>query len=114
MRSTWFANAVALGRVVIGTIFLWAGLEKVIGAGGAWTSKGFLAYGTSGTLGWPFVTGEVAEGTVFNPTHELWVSLAANEGAISVIDFMVQFGESPLVRRSSLGLPRGSPQRRAH
>ena len=57
MRSTWFANAVALGRVVIGTIFLWAGLEKVIGAGGAWTAKGFLAYGTNGTLGWPFVTG---------------------------------------------------------
>ena len=104
MRSTWFANAVALGRVVIGTIFLWAGLEKVIGAGGAWTAKGFLAYGTNGTLGWPFVTGEVAEGTIFNPTHELWVSLSANAGAMSVIDFMVQFGQVAIGAALILGL----------
>ena len=80
MRNSWFANAVAIGRVVIGTIFLWAGLEKFIGGGGAWTAKGFLAYGTNGSLGWPFVTGEIAEGTIFNPTHDLWVSLAANDG----------------------------------
>ena len=35
-------------------------------------------FGTLGTLGWPFVTGEVAEGTVFNPTHDFWVALAQN------------------------------------
>ena len=104
MRNTWFANAVALGRVVIGTIFLWAGLEKVIGAGGAWSAKGFLAYGTSGTLGWPFVTGEVAEGTIFNPTHELWVSLAANDGAMSLINFLVQFGQVAIGAALILGL----------
>ena len=80
---TWYPRAVACGRIVIGIIFLWAGLEKVVGSGGAWTAKGFLAFGTAGTLGWPFVTGTVAQGTVFNPTHDLWVSLAANDGAMT-------------------------------
>ena len=92
-NAPWFPNVVVLARVVIGIIFLWAGLEKLIGGAGAWSAKGFLAFGTGGTLGWPFVTGEVAEGTVFNPTHAIWVSLAANEGAMRVVDFMVQFGQ---------------------
>ena len=104
MRNSWFANAVAIGRVVIGTIFLWAGLEKFIGGGGAWTAKGFLAYGTNGTLGWPFVTGEIAEGTIFNPTHDLWVSLAANDGAMSLINFFVQFGQIAIGAALILGL----------
>ncbi len=91
--ATWFPNVVVLARVVIGIIFLWAGLEKFIGGAGAWTAKGFLAFGTSGTLGWPFVTGAIAEGTVFNPTHDIWVSLSSNEGMMKLVDFMVQFGQ---------------------
>jgi thiosulfate dehydrogenase [quinone] large subunit len=78
---------------VIGIIFLWAGLEKVIGNAGVWTAKGFLAFGTAGTLGWPFVMGAVAQGTIFNPTHDLWVNLAANDAAVGFINFLVQFGE---------------------
>jgi thiosulfate dehydrogenase [quinone] large subunit len=90
---TWYPKAVAFGRIVIGVIFLWAGLEKVVGGAGAWTAKGFLAFGTGGTLGWPFVTGAVAEGTIFNPTHQFWADLAANDGMMSIVNFLVQFGQ---------------------
>jgi thiosulfate dehydrogenase [quinone] large subunit len=86
--------AVALGRIVIGVIFLWAGLEKLLGSGAdGFSAAGFLQFGTSGTLGWPFVTGEVAEGTVFNPTHDFWVGLAGNDGLMPIVDFLVMFGQ---------------------
>ena len=85
---------VALLRVVVGIIFLWAGLEKILGAGlGTWSAGGFLQFGTTGTLGWPFVTGEVAEGTVFNPTHDFWVRMAQNETALGLIDYLVPLGQ---------------------
>jgi len=88
------ALAVAFGRIVIGAIFLWAGLEKIVGEGlGSWSAAGFLKFATNGTLGWPFVTGEVAEGTVFNPTHDLWVALAGNEAAMTVIGYLVPLGQ---------------------
>jgi thiosulfate dehydrogenase [quinone] large subunit len=100
---TWYPKAVAIGRIVIGVIFLWAGLEKVIGGAGEWSAKGFLAFGTSGTLGWPFVT-EVVEGTVFNPTHEFWVGLSANAGAMSVINLLVPFGQVAIGTSLILGI----------
>ncbi len=100
---TWYPKAVAIGRIVIGVIFLWAGLEKVIGGGGEWSAKGFLAFGTSGTLGWPFVT-EVVEGTVFNPTHEFWVGLSANAGVMSVINLLVPFGQVAIGTSLILGI----------
>ena len=100
---TWYPMAVAIGRVVIGVIFLWAGLEKVIGGAGEWSAKGFLAFGTSGTLGWPFVT-EVAEGTVFNPTHDFWVGLSANAGVMSVINLLVPFGQVAIGTSLILGI----------
>ncbi len=100
---TWYPKAVAIGRIVIGVIFLWAGLEKVIGGAGEWSAKGFLAFGTSGTLGWPFVT-EVAEGTVFNPTHDFWVGLSANAGAMSVINLLVPFGQVAIGTSLILGI----------
>ena len=90
---TWYPKAVAIGRIIIGVIFLWAGLEKVIGGAGEWTAKGFLAFGTGGTLGWPFVTGAVVEGTIFNPTHQFWVDLSKNDGLMNVVNFLVQFGQ---------------------
>lgn len=87
------ALAVALGRIVIGVIFLWSGLSKVVGDGlGTWSAKGFLEFATGGTLGWPFVVGEVAEGTVFNPTRDFWVGLAGNEAAVATIAFLVPLG----------------------
>ena len=100
---TWYPKAVAIGRIVIGVIFLWAGLEKVIGGAGEWSAKGFLAFGTSGTLGWPFVT-EVVEGTVFNPTHDFWVGLSANEGVMSAINLLVPFGQAAIGTSLILGI----------
>lgn len=83
---------IAILRIGVGIIFLWAGLEKLF-APEPWSAAGFLQFGTGGSLGWPFVTGEVAEGTIFNPTQGFWASLATNEGAMSVINVLVPFGQ---------------------
>jgi thiosulfate dehydrogenase [quinone] large subunit len=99
------ALAIAFGRITIGIIFLWAGLEKIIGEGlGTWTAAGFLEFATTGTLGWPFVSGEIAEGTVFNPTHDFWVALAANEAAMTIIDYLVPLGQVAIGVSLILGL----------
>lgn len=99
------ALAVAMGRIAVGVIFLWAGLEKIVGEGlGTWSAKGFLEFATGGTLGWPFVTGEVAEGTVFNPTHDFWVALAGNEAAMSLISYLVPLGQAGVGIALILGL----------
>jgi thiosulfate dehydrogenase [quinone] large subunit len=94
--------AVAVGRIVIGIIFLWAGLEKFIGATGGWSAAGFLAHGTAGTLGWPFV-GSEAQGP-FNPTMSFWIYLSKNAGAMGVINFLVVFGELGIGVSLILGL----------
>jgi len=94
---------VALLRILVGVIFLWAGLEKVAAAK-AFDASGFLKFATGGTLGWPFVSGEVAEGTVFNPTHTFWTGLADNPGLMSVINFLVVFGEIGIGVALVLGL----------
>jgi len=83
---------IAVLRIGVGVIFLWAGLEKVL-APEAFSAAGFLEFGTGGSLGWPFVTGEAVEGTVFNPTHDFWSGLAANDGAMAVINVLVPFGQ---------------------
>lgn len=95
--------AIAGLRVVVGIIFLWAGLEKLL-APESFSAAGFLQFGTNGSLGWPFVTGEVAEGTVFNPTHDLWASMATNDGAMAVVDFLVPFGQLAIGISLILGL----------
>jgi len=96
---------VALLRVVVGIIFLWAGLEKLIGSGAeGFTAAGFLKFGTAGTLGWPFVAGEIAEGTVFNPTHGLWVGLADNPSVMGIINVLVPFGQIGIGLSLILGL----------
>jgi thiosulfate dehydrogenase (quinone) large subunit len=87
-----YLSFIGIGRIVIGVIFLWAGLEKAIGTGlGTWSADGFLQYGTGGTLGWPFVK-EAAEGQVFNPTHDFWVSLPGT-AASDVIKYLVPLGQ---------------------
>jgi thiosulfate dehydrogenase [quinone] large subunit len=95
---------VAILRVGVGVIFLWAGLEKVIGGGGAWSAAGFLGFGTSGSLGWPFFTGDPAEGTIFNPTHAFWAAMAENETAMSVINVLVPWGQVGIGLSLILGL----------
>jgi thiosulfate dehydrogenase [quinone] large subunit len=99
-----YLGFVGLGRIVIGIIFLWAGLEKAIGAGlGTWTADGFLKFGTGGSLGWPFVTGEVAKGTIFNPTHDFWAGLVGTS-ASDVIKYLVPLGQIGIGVSLILGL----------
>lgn len=100
-----YLGFVGLARIVIGLIFLWAGLEKVLGSGaGGFDASGFLKFGTGGSLGWPFVTGEVAEGTIFNPTHSLWTGLADNATAMSIINILVPYGQIGIGVSLILGL----------
>ena len=93
---------VAIGRVVIGIIFLWAGLEKLIGTPEGWSAAGFLSHGTAGTLGWPFV-GADAQGP-FNPTMGFWVDLSKNGSLMAVVNFLVVFGELGIGVSLILGL----------
>jgi thiosulfate dehydrogenase [quinone] large subunit len=85
----------ALLRVVVGIIFVWAGLGKVFNEGspGSWTAQGFLELGTKGSLGWPFVTGTPDPNAVYNPTHDFWVSLADNPTAMTIVNNLVVAGE---------------------
>ena len=94
---------IAVLRIVVGVIFLWAGLEKLFAAE-PFTAAGFLQFGTGGAMGWPFVSGEVAEGTVFNPTHDFWAAIATNEAAMSVINILVPFGQIGIGLGLTLGL----------
>ncbi len=96
-------RGVALLRIAVGIIFLWAGLEKLM-APQPFDAAGFLKFATAGTLGWPFVSGEVAEGTVFNPTHDLWLSLAGNAGLMGIINVLVPFGQIGIGISLILGL----------
>lgn len=84
--------AIAILRIGVGIIFLWAGLEKIF-APEPWSAAGFLQFGTGGSLGWPFVSGEIAEGTIFNPTHGIWTGLASSEGAMAIVNFLVPYGQ---------------------
>lgn len=96
-------RGVALLRIAVGIIFLWAGLEKLLSPE-AWTAAGFLKFGTAGTLAWPFVTGTPAEGTVFNPTHDFWVGLAGNAAAMQAVNVLVVAGEVGIGIALILGL----------
>lgn len=94
---------IAVFRIAVGIIFLWAGLEKLLGPE-PFSASGFLAHATGGTLGWPFVTGTPADGTVFNPTHDFWVSLAGNAGLMSIVNILVVAGEIGIGVALVLGL----------
>jgi len=90
-----FGLTVAIGRIAIGVIYLWAGLEKIAvgdGKGGFFSAAGFLAHGTNGTLGWPFVTGTADPATVFNPTHGFWVDLSTGS-LMPLVNLLVVVGE---------------------
>lgn len=104
ITGRWHQIGAALLRVTVGAVMLWAGLEKLIGTPGGWSAAGFLKFATAGTLGWPFVSGEPAEGTIYNPTHDFWVNLAANDTAIQVVNFLVVFGEIAIGVALILGL----------
>jgi thiosulfate dehydrogenase [quinone] large subunit len=103
ITGTIHQRGVALLRIMVGIIFLWAGLEKLL-APEAFDASGFLQFATAGTLGWPFVSGEVAEGTVFNPTQPIWLALAGNEAAMSAVNVLVPFGQLGIGISLVLGL----------
>ena len=84
------AKGLAALRVVLGAGFLYAGLEKVFdfaGSGTPFTAAGFLKFGTAGTL-----PGS-AEDAIVNPTHDFWVSVAANAAIVDTLNMLVVFGE---------------------
>ncbi len=95
------ARAVAALRIILGWGFLYAGLDKVIhfdGSGKAFDAGGFLRFATAGTAP------GAAEKAIVNPTHDLWVSLGANAGLVSLINVLVVFGEIAIGVALILGL----------
>jgi thiosulfate dehydrogenase [quinone] large subunit len=96
---------VAVVRVAVGIIFLWAGLEKVLGSGPeGFSAAGFLGHGTAGTLSWPFVSGEPIEGTIYNPTHGFWVWLSTNATLMPIVNILVPWGQIGIGVSLILGL----------
>ena len=98
--TTTKARAIAALRITLGAGFLWAGLEKVFqfAGTGAFNAAGFLTHATGGAI-----PGSAATAIV-NPTHDFWVSLGGNAGAVSAINVLVQAGEIGIGIALILGL----------
>ncbi len=104
ITGKWHQRGAALLRVTAGVVMLWAGLEKLIGTPGGFNVAGFFKFGTSGSLAWPFVSGEPAKDAVFNPLHSFWVDLAGNAAAVQAINVLVVTGELAIGIALILGL----------
>ena len=89
---------ILLARVTVGWVFFYAGIEKLFGAT-PFTAAGFLKFGTIGTT-----AEKVADGTIVNPTHSFWVSLAGNGTLMPIVNFLVVFGEVAIGAALILGL----------
>ncbi len=61
-------------------------------AWGLGTPTGLLQFGTSGSLGWPFVSGAPTEGQVFNPTHDFWAGVPGTTFG-NMIGWLVPLGQ---------------------
>ena len=87
-------------RVGLGLGFAFAGLDKFLrlAGGAAFTSKGFLSFGSNGA--W---LGSDPK-AVINPTHGFWVSVAGNSSLVSIFDTLVVFGEIAIGIALILGL----------
>ena len=85
-------------RLTIGWVFLFAGIEKLFLAGKAFDASRFLQFGTLGKE-----TGAAA-GAVINPTHAFWVDLASNPTAMTIVNFLVPFGQVAIGAALILGL----------
>jgi thiosulfate dehydrogenase [quinone] large subunit len=98
--TTTKGRAIAALRITLGAGFLWAGLEKVFqfAGAGAFNAGGFLTHATGGSI-----PGSAATAIV-NPTHDFWVSLGTNAGAVSAINVLVQGGEIAIGLALILGL----------
>jgi thiosulfate dehydrogenase [quinone] large subunit len=82
-------------RAVLGGGFLFAGLDKLMLSGEPFSAASFLAKSTGGN--WLGTAG-------INPTQPFWVSLAGNTAAMSIINFLVVFGECAIGLALILGL----------
>jgi thiosulfate dehydrogenase [quinone] large subunit len=94
-------KGLAVLRVALGVGFLYAGLDKLVhfdGATKAFNATGFLKGATGGAI-----PGS-ADGAIVNPTHDFWVLLAGNPGVMSVVNFLVVFGEVAIGVALILGL----------
>jgi thiosulfate dehydrogenase (quinone) large subunit len=92
-------RAIFLLRAGIGLGLLFAGLDKFfMWAGKAFTSAGYLKFATGGA----WLNSDPK--TVVNPTHDFWVSLAANAQLVSIMDTLVVFGEIAIGVALILGL----------
>ncbi len=87
-------------RAVVGAGFLFAGLDKFFmwASGTPFTAGGFLKFATGGQ--W---LGSDPK-TVINPAHGFWVSLGGNATAVSIINYLVVFGEIAIGVALILGL----------
>jgi thiosulfate dehydrogenase (quinone) large subunit len=98
-QTTRFEKGMAALRILLGAGFLFAGLEKFFQWGGsAFNAAGFLKGATGGSL-----PGSDPK-QIVNPTHDFWVSLAANTDLVAVINFLVVFGEIAIGVALILGL----------
>jgi len=59
-----------------------------------------------GSLGWPFVAAPAADAAavIYNPTHDLWVSLSKNDTAMAIVNPLVVYGEIGIGISLILGL----------
>jgi thiosulfate dehydrogenase (quinone) large subunit len=73
-------------RIVIGLVFLYAGLEKLLGAE-PFSAFGFLTFATAGTAA------GAAPDAIVNPTHAFWVDLAANGSLLGIVNWLVPLGQ---------------------
>jgi thiosulfate dehydrogenase (quinone) large subunit len=96
--STFRRIGILLARLTVGWVFFYAGIEKLFAAT-PFTAVGFLKFGTIGTT-----AQKVAEGTIVNPTHGFWVSLAGNATLMPIVNFLVLFGEVAIGAALILGL----------
>jgi thiosulfate dehydrogenase (quinone) large subunit len=96
--SNYRGIGVVLARVTVGWVFFYAGIEKVLAAT-PFTAAGFLKFGTIGTT-----AEKVADGTIVNPTHAFWVSLAGDGTLLPLVNFLVVFGEVAIGAALILGL----------
>ncbi len=91
---------VAILRIVVGIVFLSAGIEKLFLAAEKFTAAGFLKFATGGS---PILAVPV-EGTIYNPTQAFWTGLADNASAMSAIDLLVPYGQLAIGIGLILGL----------
>jgi thiosulfate dehydrogenase [quinone] large subunit len=90
----------AILRVAVGTIFLTAGVQKAFLSAEPFGAEGFLKFATGGTP----ILGAPAEGVIYNPTHDLWVSLAGNAALMPFVNWLVVFGQVAIGLALILGI----------